>query len=297
MEPQPPPSRATSVARWGIICLLIATALGGFVCNEKSQRDAGRVAPPPAVSTTGVEKETAPPVTAVAEAPVVAGQSAVVSVVTNSPMITGRVRLRGTPPLEKEIPIDPVCAQVRGGRPLTTRLYVRGADAELADVFVYLRSGLPERKYPPPAEPVVIKTLGCEFQPYVSAAQTGQGILVRNVDSMLHNIHAMPSAPGSPEIGKAQAPKGPAVKFVFNQPELFLRFKSDVPPWMFAYVNVVEHPFFAVTDTNGVFRIPLPPPGRYEIEAVHRRAGKSVQTIDVEPGKDLAVQFTLDAVP
>ena len=38
-----------------------------------------------------------------------------------------------------------------------------------------------------------------------------------------------------------------------------------------------------------------PPPGRYELEAVHRKAGSAVQTIVVEAGKDLAVQFTLDA--
>ena len=297
MEPKTNDHFPTSVARWGIIFVLMAAALAGCVCHEKSQRDGARVAPPPAVSAPGVEKPTVPPVAAVAALPVVAVPPAVVAVATNSLTITGRVRLRGTPPPEKEIPIDPVCAQVRGGRPLTTRFFVCGTDAGLADVFVHLRGGVAGQKYPPPAKPVEIKTIGCEFQPYVTAAQTGQSVVVRNLDSMFHNIHATPSAPGSREISKAQIPKGPEVKFVFYQPELFLRFKCDVHPWMFAYVNVIEHPFFGMTDTNGVFHMPLPPPGRYEIEAVHRRAGKSVQTIEVEAGKELKLDFTMDVSP
>ena len=38
---------------------------------------------------------------------------------------------------------------------------------------------------------------------------------------------------------------------------------------MFAYVGVVEHPFFAVTDKEGSFTITNVPPGDYVLEAYH----------------------------
>ena len=280
--------------RGGSFCILIAAVISGLGCVEAPRRDAPAVTAPPAGAAASANKAVNPPSSVTVPTSAVVAPPVVVPVPTNQLMITGRILLRGTPPPGTELQIDPDCARVRGGRPLTTRSYVVGADAGLAEVFVHLRSGLAARKYPPPSEPVVIKTIGCEFQPCVTAAQTGQRILFPDGDAMLHNIQADPTTPGRPSINKAQIPNGPVLTFVFDYPELFLRFKTDVRYWMKAYVCVVEHPFFAVTDTNGVFRIPLPPPGRYEIEAVHRRAGKSVQTIDVEAGKELRLEFTLE---
>lgn len=288
------PARVSTRLRGGIFCSLIAAVLGGFGCGEASRRDAPATTPPPAGAAASANKVGNPSSSVTVPPPAVVAPPVVVPVATNQLMITGRVRLRGTPPPETELQIDPDCARVRGGRPVTTHSYVVGADSGLAEVFVHLSTGLAARRYPPPVEPVVIKTIGCEFQPCVTAAQTGQRILFPNGDAMLHNIQADPTTPGRPSINKAQIPNGPVSTFVFDYPELFLRFKTDVHYWMKAYVCVVEHPFFAVTDTNGVFHLPLPPPGRYEIEAVHRRAGKSVQTIEVEADKELAVRFTLE---
>ena len=49
--------------------------------------------------------------------------------------------------------------------------------------------------------------------------------------------------------------------------------KCNVHAWMNAYVGVLEHPFFAVTDANGRFSIPQLPPGTYTIETWHERLG------------------------
>ena len=211
--------------------------------------------------------------------------------------ITGVVRLRGTPPAEKPLPIDPLCSALRDRQIPTTRFYLVGADAGLADVFVYIRSGFKFTNWALSVPPLFINQQGCEYVPYVAGTQTGQSIWVRNSDLTLHNVHPTPAVAGNREYNKAQPPNTPDLRFSWQQPELFLRFKCDVHPWMFAYISVVEHPFFGVTEANGLLRMPAPPPGRYEIAAVHRKAGTSVQTIVVEPGKDLAVQFTLDVPP
>lgn len=215
--------------------------------------------------------------------------------------ITGVVRLRGTPPPEKLLPIDPTCSAILDRKIPNTRFYVVGANAGLGDVFVYIRSGsrssFNSLKWAPPSQAMLINQVGCDFQPYVAGAQTGQTIRIRNSDPILHNVHATPVVGTNQEFNVAQPHRSADATFVWQMPELFVRLKCDVHPWMFAYVSVVEHPFFAVTDSNGNFRMPAPPPGRYELEAVHRKAGSQVQIIEVLPGRDLAVEFTLEARP
>jgi len=113
---------------------------------------------------------------------------------------------------------------------------------------------------------------GCEYQPYILAVQTGQKILVKNSDPVLHNIHPTPAAPGNKEENRAQMPNGPDLPFSFPSPETFLRIKCDVHPWMFAYVCVVDSPYIGVTDKDGKYTIKNVPDGKYTMEFYHRKA-------------------------
>ena len=61
---------------------------------------------------------------------------------------------------------------------------------------------------------------------------------------------------------------------------------------MFAYIGVVDHPYFAVTDTNGVFRLPSGfPTGTYTVSAIHVKAGELTQKISIHEGERRALQF------
>src|ERR1700758_1873458 len=105
------------------------------------------------------------------------------------------------------------------------------------------------------APPLVLDQKGCMYVPYIAAVQTGQKIVVRNSDPGLHNVHPTPEANGNEEKNLAQPPGTPDLEFMFPAAENFVRFKCDVHPWMYAYVTVVDHPYFAVTDKDGKFRI------------------------------------------
>jgi hypothetical protein len=75
-----------------------------------------------------------------------------------------------------------------------------------------------------------------------------------------------------------------------------VRFKCDVHPWMFAYVGVVEHPFFAVTDKDGAFKISDVPNGKYTIEAYHPKthgANPGVARLATVSG-NTKVDFTIE---
>lgn len=72
---------------------------------------------------------------------------------------------------------------------------------------------------------------------------------------------------------------------------MFLRFKCDVHPWMFAYVCVMEHPFFDVSNEDGTYRIPDLPPGEYTMEAVHRKLGHVSRKVRIHEHEQLVLDF------
>jgi len=78
----------------------------------------------------------------------------------------------------------------------------------------------------------------------------------------------------------------------FDKPEVMVPFKCDVHGWMNAYVGVLDHPYFAVSDANGSFDIKNLPPGTYTIEAWHEKLGTMQQKVTVDDKETKDVPFT-----
>ncbi len=192
--------------------------------------------------------------------------------------VTGKISLTGTPPPERDIPMDPTCGKLHQGK-ATTRFYVTDGAGGLGDCVVYLEGAKGGT-----SNGATIDQKGCEYLPYVSSSQVNQPIKVLNSDTVLHNVHPTPAADGNKEQNKAQLPKGPALEFSFAKPENFLRFKCDVHPWMFAYVSVFEHGFHTVSAKDGSFKITGVPDGKYKLVVEHRKAGKTEKMIEVKGG-------------
>ena len=206
--------------------------------------------------------------------------------------ITGKIKLTGTPPPEKQITLDAMCGKLAPGG-LTTRHYVVGPDKGLANVFVYVKEGA--KPTPATAAAPLLDQVGCEYTPYMLGVQTGQSFNVKNSDAVLHNVHALPKPGGNKEKNVGQPVKGMVTPFVFDKPEVLVKFKCDVHPWMFAYVGVVEHPYFAVTDKEGNYKISGLPAGDYTVEAVHLKAGNKSEKIKVGGDEKKTQDFTLEA--
>ena len=199
--------------------------------------------------------------------------------------LTGTVKLQGTPPPEKEIvelKNDVTCGPLHAEMP-KTRFYVVGAGGALADVVVSVQ-GLDGKSTGETAAPLTIEQKGCEYRPYVAACQTKQKVTVKNGDPVMHNVHTTPAASGNKEMNKAQQPSGADLTFSFDAPEEFMRFKCDVHPWMFTYVSVFDHPYFAVTGPDGGYKIANVPPGKYKVIAKHRKGGSVEKEIEVKDG-------------
>ena len=219
--------------------------------------------------------------------------------------ITGTVTLSGTPPPEKEItPLenDAVCGKMHEGK-VMTQFYVVGPNKGLADTIVMLK-GVPAKMADPSTPPAVMDQKGCLYVPQILAIQTGQKLVVKNSDPAsvpMHNVHINPTAPAnldaySTKISQPQMSGGADLTYTFPAPENFLKFQCDVHNWMFAWVTVVDNPYFAITDKDGKFTIKDVPPGKYTISALHYKLAKTGvdKQVDVSGGA-ATVDFTLEA--
>lgn len=247
-------------------------------------------APAPATATPAAPPETKPAAAAAAAVTV----AAPVLTATTDGKVRGRVVLKGTPPAEKVIGAvksDGNCGKVATGTAMT-RNYVVGPDGGLR--YALVRVTQAPGGNGKSAAPALLDQAGCMYEPYISAIQTGQTLKIRNSDPFMHNVNCTPKQSGNKGFNIAQATAGKVDEKAFETPELGIRFACNVHPWMIAFVHVVDHPFFVVTDDKGAFELPAGlPPGKYELEVNHPRAGTATQAIEVAAGRGAEVVFEL----
>jgi hypothetical protein len=71
-----------------------------------------------------------------------------------------------------------------------------------------------------------------------------------------------------------------------------MRLRCDIHGWMTAFIGVISHPYFAVSDRAGSFEIANVPVGQYSIQAWHERYGLTSQSIDVHAGATSTLEFS-----
>jgi hypothetical protein len=186
---------------------------------------------------------------------------------------------------------DPICETVN---PEAATEEVMVTEGKLANVFVYARTGntLDTFQFEVPTTAVVLEHQGCHFVPHVIGVQAQQSLSIVNGDPTTHNTHAMPR--NNPEWMQSQPQGAPAFERKFLRPEPLIPIKDNQHPWEKAYLGVFSHPFFAVSNVDGAYKIAGLPPGQYTIVAWHEKYGE--QTFDVTVGskerKTLDFTFT-----
>jgi len=205
--------------------------------------------------------------------------------------VKGTVNLEGTPPPNKTINIG-TCVSDAKGPVNEDKVLVHGG--KLQNSFIWIKSGLDNYKAgDPPAEPIVLDQKGCIYKPHVIGARVGQKVVVLNSDPVLHNVHS--ETKQNSEFNEMMPTKDMRIEKVFEKPEVPIRAKCDVHPWMSAYVGVVAHPFYAVTDASGTFTLNNVPEGDYEIEAWHEVYGRQTAKLKVKAREAATVTLTFKA--
>lgn len=209
--------------------------------------------------------------------------------------VTGRVVVEGTvPPAEViRLDADPKCVALADGEERRAEYVVMGDGNSLQNAFVYVKEGLPGRLYPVPSTPVVLDQQKCRYVPRVIGIQVGQQLTIRNSDPLLHNVRAEGAINEPFDVGTPV--QGMEITRTFVTREVMVPFKCNVHSWMNAYVGVLEHPYFAVTDSSGRFSLPPLPPGTYTIEIWHERFGTQTQQVTVAAQAENDLTFTYKA--
>ncbi len=206
--------------------------------------------------------------------------------------VTGAIHFSGTAPKPELISMnaDPVCSSLHS-TPVYQDHVVVNSNGMLQNVFIYIKEGLKEKPSQVPKEPVTIDQKGCQYSPHVLGIQTGQPFQIINSDETLHNIHSL--AQNTKQFNLGMPIQGMKMNKQFEKPEVMVKLKCDVHPWMNAYVGVLDHPYFAVSGADGSFHIQNVPPGEYVIEAWHEMYGTKTESVTVAEG-EVAAEFTFN---
>ena len=207
--------------------------------------------------------------------------------------VKGVVTLEGTAPKNEPIKMnaDPYCVK-SNATPQSQETYSVN-DGKLANVFVYVKDGLGNYAFDVPTDIAKIDQKDCRYHPHVFGMRVGQKLEILNSDNTLHNIHALPK--GNAEFNTGQPIKDMKTDHTFTAKELMVPFKCDVHGCMNAYVGVLDHPYFAVTGSDGTFDLKTLPPGTYTIEAWHEKLGPMTQSVTVGPKESKEVNFAFKA--
>ena len=146
-----------------------------------------------------------------------------------------------------------------------------GADNGIANVFIYLDKPPAGFQVTPVTETVAFDQKNCTFLTHAVIYRVGQPIQIINDDDVPHNTKNSPEKNDQfgPTIGKKDR-VGETV--IYKKPENKpVGVKCDFHAWMSAYHLPISHPFGAVTDKDGNFKIENLPPGNYEFKIWHEK--------------------------
>ncbi len=205
--------------------------------------------------------------------------------------VSGTIHFAGeVPNLQKiNMAADPKCVANNTGDVLP-EILVLGEGKTVANVLVKITKGHEAVEVTTPTTPVVIDQKGCQYFPHIIGVQKDQPVKILNSDGTLHNVHIQAQANG--EHNEAMPAFRKELEKTFNVVEAPFGIKCDVHPWMKAYVEVFDHPFFMTTKPDGHYTISNLPAGEYELGFWHEKLGQRFVNVKVEAGQD--VQRDLD---
>ncbi len=210
--------------------------------------------------------------------------------------ITGTVKLEGRPAVFRPIAMsaEPVCVQANP-TPVVPPIIVTGPGGALANVVVYVKSGLGRYHYDIPNTPVILTQKGCMYVPRILAVMTRQPLEIHNEDQTVHNVHPMPRQ--NHGWNKSEPVGGDPIMTAFSHPELAIPIACNIHPWMRAFLFVFDNPYFDITPKTGAFQVKNLPPGPYTIEAWQEKYGTRDQTVTLGPKETKDLSFVFKASP
>lgn len=241
---------------------------------------------------------------------------------SESGSLSGTVNLEGKVPMPKGYNLttvpDPVyCGRISDGRGWRLlQPFDVGAKGEFRSVVVYL-DGIDKGKafgeYTPPR----IEAVDCRFMPFINVVRDLHDVVV-NMDPAFHDIQAYETSNLGPRVLfnvplpiSKRYPREAGLSAHFHKhyegatvtqlvkmtrDRKIFTMQCGFHPYMESWALVADHPYYAVADNEGRFRLTDIPPGTYQVKVWHPYIRNDIErTITIEPKKQTSVDLTVKA--
>jgi len=143
------------------------------------------------------------------------------------------------------------------------------------------------------AATVVQDQKGCVFTPHVLAAAAGSTLRLTNSDPAVHQVRL--DFGGGDVLTKTIAPGGSSDVIVrADWAGKVANVMCPIHLWMWSYVHVFDHPYFAVTKV-GAAKLEDVPPGRYHLSVWHEGIGPTYKNeLSLPPPATARVPVTVE---
>lgn len=206
--------------------------------------------------------------------------------VTNGGTITGKVTYTGDQ-TSKTLEVDKnqeVCHTEK-----SDETYVTADDGGLAWVIVSIDNiteGKPMDSDPEP----VLDNKECAFHPHVVTVTTGQKLIIKNDDPILHNTHA--KLDGQTVFNYALPIPGQQLPKKIKKSGIMEVVCDAGHTWMHAWVGAFDQPYHTVTGMDGTFTLTDVPPGTYTLKFWHEKLGEQTKEVTVAAGETATVDVS-----
>jgi plastocyanin len=127
------------------------------------------------------------------------------------------------------------------------------------------------------------------FVPHVITITAGTTVEFPNNDRIYHNVFSL-SKFARFDLGRYATGRSKSVRF--DRPGI-VRVFCDIHSHMNAYILVFSHPFFALANAEGRYRIDRVPPGSYNVIAWFEGSASEPKSVTVAEGGTAELDFSL----
>lgn len=193
--------------------------------------------------------------------------------------VSGVIKLDGPPPAAPPpITADQKVCGTTAESPVVTSAKTGG----LAGAVVWVADVATGKRFPIEKR-TSVSSEKCAVDPRVQAVAVGTTVNVFNDDKLLHTLvflragtndtlTVMPFFNEGQVVASERLAKLPGI----------VEIRCEQHPWTHGYIAVFDHPYFAVTEADGSFRIDSLPPGKYTVNVWHEGMSKPMtQTVQV----------------
>jgi hypothetical protein len=211
--------------------------------------------------------------------------------VSDGGTIVGEIKYAGDPPPPEKIEVTKD-TNICGSEPKISPVLVVGANKGISDVVASLPDIQKGKALGKPDKPPVLDQKSCEYHPYAQIFPVNTTLEIVNSDDVLHNVKTKGGSKTTFNIAQPKFKRKLTVEFKI--PEI-VQVECNVHGWMNAILVVVDHPYNALTDPNGSFKIADVPPGKYTLKLWHSKLGEQTKEVTVGSKEEVKVAFEMKA--